>query len=792
MTSHSAHDVHMTDSLESPDDDQLNAYFPPFADADPTGAGLTDEDDPRIAYRDYSIHDVQRIRGILLERNPEWAKNPKTYILLRTLKKQHLMDTLCQEGFSDIHFPILDTDLPDVCDDGTKRLMANLQGIILDMVTDFERDPGAMHANLPFETLPMYRPLGQLGKKGHGAVQEIVSLSTKEHFARKEMKRRHSEGGSTAVMRIPTHELQALKRLRHRHIVSLLGSYTTPSSISVVMAPVANSDLMTFLEQRRPAKDVLASFFGCLVAGLQYLHSENIRHKTIKPTNILVHGNNVMFTDFGFTQDSIEDGTGVPTRIPQTTRHYSAPEVAAHLPGDSKSDIWSLGVVFIEMLSVLAGLKSTALVSHLKRQHRTDPFVSDHVSEAHHWLRSLENKIGTSAIEWTVAMLHEQPNKRPEASELLDEIGMNHSEYGPFTGACCCPPMSQDFAHDETDTSAMDDSPMFQQSPSPEALTATIGREPMNPSVGTDRRKLSRSLLNVCKKFDKEPDLAEVQLLLGQGADHGYAQKDGLTSLHYACRHGSHELVSELLGAGANVNIGDQHGCSAIHQAAQFGHDEVILLLLMNGASAESENYTESRPLSVAAEHGHLSTVTLLTKRHRCDVHAHDMDGGTALSWASWAGHLDIVRVLLSSGANVDVKDTARGRTPMSYAAEQGHYRIVEMLLAHKATLDPEGAANKRNELSYAAQKGVVRTVKALLPQAQATPESLRSVSLLIHSTDENGKSALDYAQECKNLDTTRILKHFLKYGHVPTRRCERVVCIQMNTTMRETRVVET
>lgn len=120
------------------------------------------------------------------------------------------------------------------------------------------------------------------------------------------------------------------------------------------MEPVADMDLKHFLT-RGPFPetdfDVLRTFFGCLCSAVRYLHRSNCRHKDIKPANILIKDKRVYVTDFGIALDWTELGqetTEGPTLT--YTNAYAAPEVLKRLPRDSKSDMWSLGCVFLDIL----------------------------------------------------------------------------------------------------------------------------------------------------------------------------------------------------------------------------------------------------------------------------------------------------------------------------------------------------------------------------------------------------------------------------------------------------------
>jgi serine/threonine protein kinase len=99
---------------------------------------------------------------------------------------------------------------------------------------------------------------------------------------------------------------------------------------------------------------VLERAFGCLSNALAFMHAQRIRHKDIKPQNVLVHQGNVIFTDFGYSLDSSCYSNSVTEGRPSfLTRRYSAPEVIEHDRRDSRSDVWSLGCVFLELFSAL-------------------------------------------------------------------------------------------------------------------------------------------------------------------------------------------------------------------------------------------------------------------------------------------------------------------------------------------------------------------------------------------------------------------------------------------------------
>jgi serine/threonine protein kinase len=74
-------------------------------------------------------------------------------------------------------------------------------------------------------------------------------------------------------------------------------------------------------------RSLLRTFFGCLANGLRSLHNSQIRHSDIKPQNILVQGDRVLWTDFGISLDWEHLSRSTRRNIVKLSDRYCAPEV---------------------------------------------------------------------------------------------------------------------------------------------------------------------------------------------------------------------------------------------------------------------------------------------------------------------------------------------------------------------------------------------------------------------------------------------------------------------------------
>lgn len=163
----------------------------------------------------------------------------------------------------------------------------------------------------------------------------------------------------------------------HPHIVKIIGSYRqeTPQRAQfafLLTYPVGDQNLEDFFETCKAAWEELdrentflyqlwlKKWFTCLASALAFMHKSNVHHKDIKPKNVIRCGDCIYFTDFSSSR-SFEAGQSTSTEsFAQATRLFAAPEVCHDDEENiqrhgSKADVFSLGLLFVEMLTVLVG-----------------------------------------------------------------------------------------------------------------------------------------------------------------------------------------------------------------------------------------------------------------------------------------------------------------------------------------------------------------------------------------------------------------------------------------------------
>lgn len=152
------------------------------------------------------------------------------------------------------------------------------------------------------EDLP-YDVVGSLGHGGYGTVLEVSRRSDKERFALKIMyTQRQTKAFLMETLREEVKIIQALQD--HHHFIQVEDVYETKTEIGLLMWPVADRhSLAQCLEEYLDTTDgemkstlfqIFNRAFGCLAEGLAWMHQQRIRHKDIKPANILVHKGEIL------------------------------------------------------------------------------------------------------------------------------------------------------------------------------------------------------------------------------------------------------------------------------------------------------------------------------------------------------------------------------------------------------------------------------------------------------------------------------------------------------------------
>jgi serine/threonine protein kinase len=201
---------------------------------------------------------------------------------------------------------------------------------------------------------PQLEVLECLGRGGMGVVYKARQPRLNRFVALKILAREKEKDPRFAERF--TREAQALARLNHPNIVTVYDFGETNGLYYLLMEFVDGMSLRQLLQSRKLAPEEALVIVPSICEALQYAHEQGIVHRDIKPENILLDKQGrVKIADFGIAKLLGADGrvkslTGEQGVV--GTPHYMAPEqVEKPSIVDHRADIFSLGVVFYEMLT---------------------------------------------------------------------------------------------------------------------------------------------------------------------------------------------------------------------------------------------------------------------------------------------------------------------------------------------------------------------------------------------------------------------------------------------------------
>jgi ankyrin repeat protein len=212
----------------------------------------------------------------------------------------------------------------------------------------------------------------------------------------------------------------------------------------------------------------------------------------------------------------------------------------------------------------------------------------------------------------------------------------------------------------------------------------------------------------------KSRNRASVRTFLNQRVNPNAADAEGTTPLIWAAHNGDSEIGKLLISAGANVKAANRYGVSAIIEAATLGDTAMIEALLKAGADPNSTYAAGETPLMLAARTGSILAVKLLID-HGANVNgADEFKGYTPLLFAATENQPEVAKLLIERGANVNapsrrfifgelksasggalMERAEGGMTPLQYAAREGNVEVAKVLIAAGADVNaPEPQYN--------------------------------------------------------------------------------------------------
>jgi serine/threonine protein kinase len=267
-------------------------------------------------------------------------------------------------------------------------------------------------SSLEGQTLGKYRVLEQLGRGGMAQVYRAYHPQLDRYVAVKVLRSDLVE--EEEFLARFRREARAVAGLRHPNIVNVFDFDVQNDQFFMVMELLEGDTLKVYLNSYRtrgqhiPLGDIVRILIDVL-EGLGYAHKQGIVHRDIKPANILLtRRGQAVVTDFGIAQ--IVGGTQYTVSgALMGTLNYMAPEQGLEGRGDSRSDLYSLGIIFYEMLTGKTPFDADTPLAILLK-HLNDPLPLP---------RKIEPSIPEPFERVVLKVLSKQPVDRYQSAEEM-------------------------------------------------------------------------------------------------------------------------------------------------------------------------------------------------------------------------------------------------------------------------------------------------------------------------------------------------------------------------------------
>ena len=264
--------------------------------------------------------------------------------------------------------------------------------------------------------LKRYKKIKYLGKGSHGAAilvetRDSNSLDKEGQHRLLVMKEIIIGHLSEQEQKSAKMEAELLRQMSHQNIVACVESFVESSKLYIIMEYADGGDIGAAVQKMISANTVFTEeqilhIFSQITFAMKYVHDSNILHRDLKSQNIfLMNDGRVKLGDFGIAK--VLDKTDDQAQTQIGTPYYLSPELCESSPYGRPSDIWALGIVLYEMMTLELPFQAKSIPALIHKICSLEPsFAKAEAAYSPELVRLLKN------------ILQKDPDKRPTVKEI--------------------------------------------------------------------------------------------------------------------------------------------------------------------------------------------------------------------------------------------------------------------------------------------------------------------------------------------------------------------------------------
>ena len=271
-----------------------------------------------------------------------------------------------------------------------------------------------------------YQKMKLIGKGSYGKVFLIKSLQTEKEYALKETVITKNK---EIFLYFSMNEIDILSKLDNPYIISLKCAFKTQideetEKLNIIMEYVDNGDLNQLITEYKDddkiiSQDRLLNWLFQLCLALFYLKENEIIHRDIKPSNIfLMQDDTIKLGDFGISKKvSISNDLKIFVGTPI----YTSPEIIQKKNYSYKADIWSLGITFIQLISLRLPFVVTEkeeMYNNILNKELNPKILNKDKTDFN---ETIKNNYSKEFLDLINQMVSINPDDRPSVKDILNK-----------------------------------------------------------------------------------------------------------------------------------------------------------------------------------------------------------------------------------------------------------------------------------------------------------------------------------------------------------------------------------